>query len=156
LKIIRQKKIVELISAKDIKTQEELAEALVKEGFQVTQATVSRDIKELRLIKISNGENSYKYGLPKENELSLNEEKISRLMKEMVRNIKTSENIVVLHTYPGNAQTVASLVDGAKWPEVVGTVAGDDTVILIINRKREKRLSPEITKIIQRLNSMMK
>jgi len=156
LKIIRQKKIVELISAKDIKTQEELAEALVKEGFQVTQATVSRDIKELRLIKISNGENSYKYGLPKENELSLNEEKISRLMKEMVRNIKTSENIVVLHTYPGNAQTVASLVDGAKWPEVVGTVAGDDTVILIINRKREKRPSPEITKIIQRLNSMMK
>ncbi len=156
MKIIRQKKIVELISAKDIKTQEELAEALVKEGFQVTQATVSRDIKELRLIKISNGENSYKYGLPKENELSLNEEKISRLMKEMVRNIKTSENIVVLHTYPGNAQTVASLVDGAKWPEVVGTVAGDDTVILIINRKREKRLSPEITKIIQRLNSMMK
>lgn len=156
MKIIRQKKIVELISAKDIKTQEELAEALVKEGFQVTQATVSRDIKELRLIKISNGENSYKYGLPKENELSLNEEKISRLMKEMVRNIKTSENIVVLHTYPGNAQTVASLVDGAKWPEVVGTVAGDDTVILIINRKREKRPSPEITKIIQRLNSMMK
>ncbi|MFZ5753886.1 MAG: arginine repressor [Bacillota bacterium] len=132
MKTRRQKKIIEIIQNNIISTQEELAEALRNEGFEVTQATVSRDIKELRLVKIPTGQNSYKYGVPNEQGIVQNEDRLRRMMQELVTGMDYSENIVVLRTYPGNAHGVASLIDAANWKEVIGTVAGDDTILLVV------------------------
>lgn len=132
MKTRRQKKIIEIIQNNIISTQEELAEALRNQGFEVTQATISRDIKELRLVKIPTGHNSYKYGVPNEQGVVQNEDRLRRMMQELVIGMDYSENIVVLRTYPGNAHGVASLIDAANWKEVIGTVAGDDTILLVV------------------------
>jgi len=150
LKALRQRKIKEIIKSKNISTQEELANALKKAGFNVTQATVSRDIKELRLIKIARKDNLYVYGLPKEQEIIHNEERLRLMMQEFVLNIDYSENIVVMKTYPGNAHGVASLIDGSKWQGVIGTLAGDDTILLVIKPKEK------VGALINKLESLMK
>jgi transcriptional regulator of arginine metabolism len=153
LKTSRQKKILEIVENNAVSTQEELADALRAAGYNVTQATVSRDIKELRLVKVATGENTYRYGLPVEQESAKNEERLRRMMKELVVSIAASDNIVVLKTYPGNAQAVASLIDGARWPEIIGSVAGDDTIILIVKTPHEVR--PESARLMFKLKSMM-
>ena len=150
LKALRQRKIKEIIKSKNISTQEELAQALQKAGFNVTQATVSRDIKELRLIKIARKDNLYVYGLPEEQEIIHNEERLRLMMQEFVLNIDYSENIVVMKTYPGNAHGVASLIDGSKWQGVIGTLAGDDTILLVIKPKEK------VGALINKLESLMK
>ncbi len=150
LKALRQRKIKEIIKNKNISTQEELAQDLKKAGFNVTQATVSRDIKELRLIKIARKDNLYVYGLPEEQEIIHNEERLRLMMQEFVLNIDYSENIVVMKTYPGNAHGVASLIDGSKWQGVIGTLAGDDTILLVIKPKEK------VGAIINKLESLMK
>ncbi|HHY06814.1 MAG TPA: arginine repressor [Clostridia bacterium] len=150
MKALRQRKIKEIIKNKNISTQEELAQALQKAGFNVTQATVSRDIKELRLIKIARKDNLYVYGLPEEQEIIHNEERLRLMMQEFVLNIDYSENIVVMKTYPGNAHGVASLIDGSKWQGVIGTLAGDDTILLVIKPKEK------VGALINKLESLMK
>lgn len=149
MKTRRQKKILEMIEHQVISTQEELAEALRGAGFDVTQATVSRDIKELRLVKIASGDTSYRYGVPKEQGIFQNEERMRRMIRELVTCIDYSENIIALKTYPGNAQSIASLLDAANWREVIGTVAGDDTILLVI-KPPEKALD-----VMQRLQGLM-
>lgn len=155
MKIRRQKKITEIIEKQAISTQEELADALRAEGFTVTQATVSRDIKDLRLVKVAAGNNSYRYGLPQEQEFVKNEERLRRLMHEMVVQVAASENIVVLRTHPGNAHTIASLIDGSNWPEIIGTVAGDDTILLIVKSAHELQPRPEAARLLHKLKSLM-
>ncbi|MDD4047845.1 MAG: arginine repressor, partial [Clostridia bacterium] len=130
--------------------QEELAEALSKASFDVTQATISRDIKELQLIKISKNDNKYFYGLPKEQTVLHSIERLRMMMQELVIGIDHSENIVVIKTYPGNAHGVASLLDGSNWQHVIGTLAGDDTIILIIKPLEE------VENILGKLDSLMK
>jgi transcriptional regulator of arginine metabolism len=149
LKAQRQRKIREIIKHNNISTQEELADALKKAGFDVTQATVSRDIKELRLVKIAKEDNTYIYGLPKEQGMFHSEDRLRMMMQELVIGIDFSENIVVIKTYPGNAHGVASLLDGSRWPGVIGTLAGDDTILLVI-KPMEK-----VVEIMQTLKSMM-
>jgi len=155
MKIRRQKKIIEIIDKQIISTQDELADALRAAGYNVTQATISRDIKELRLVKVATGESDYRYGLPKEQEYVKNEERLSRLMNELVVSVAANENIIVLHTYPGNAATIASLIDGSNWPEIIGTVAGDDTVLLIIKSLHELQPRPDVARMLHKLKSMM-
>lgn len=155
MKIRRQKKIIEIIEQQVISTQEELANELRTAGFKVTQATVSRDIKDLRLVKVPIGEATYRYGLPKKQEYAQNEERLSRMMRELVVSVAASENMIVLHTYPGNAHTIASLIDGANWPEIIGTLAGDDTILLIIKTVKEQQQRPEVARLIHKLKSMM-
>lgn len=155
MKTQRQKKITEIIEKQAVSTQDELAEALRTSGFNVTQATVSRDIKELRLVKVATGENTYRYGLPKEQEYVKNEGRLSRMMNELVTSVAASENIVVLRTYPGNAHTIASLIDGSNWQEIIGTIAGDDTVLLIVKSLHETQPRPEVARLIHKLKSMM-
>jgi len=130
MKTKRQKKILELIQDKIISTQEELAESLRKEGLNVTQATVSRDIKELGLIKVAIGNEVYKYALPME--VTVPENRLKFMLREFVLKYDHSENLIVLRTLPGNANAVASVLDSAQWKEVIGTVAGDDTIFLVI------------------------
>lgn len=155
MKTKRQRKIIEIIEKQVIATQDELAEALRAAGYEATQATVSRDIKELRLVKVTTGENTYRYGAPKEQEAIRNEERLRRLMSEFVTSIAASENIIVLRTHPGNAHTIASLIDGSEWPEIIGTVAGDDTVLLIIKSAHESQPRPEAARMLHRLRQFL-
>lgn len=147
LKTKRHRKILELIKENIIGTQEELADLLKQEGFHVTQATVSRDIKELALIKISVGNDRYRYSLP--TEITVSETRLRFMLKEFVLNYAASENILIVRTAPGNANAVASALDNAQWAEILGSVAGDDT-ILVVARKKE-----EIPQIIDKLESYL-
>jgi len=150
LKTARQRKIKEIIQNQQISTQEELSQALRRAGFNVTQATVSRDIKELRLIKIARKNNLYVYGLPKEQEIIYNEDRLRLMMREFVLDVDYSENLIVIKTYPGNAHGVASLIDGSKWSGIIGTLAGDDTILLVVKPKEK------VKKIMQKLKIFLK
>lgn len=137
MKSRRQMKIQEIISNYPIHTQEELAEYLRKEGFDVTQATVSRDIKEMGLIKVPTSDDNYQYAIPGAAQPVNSPERLRRRMKETVTTVNDSENLIVIRTIPGNAQALASLIDQSNWEEVIGTVAGDDTILLIVKPASE-------------------
>jgi len=127
--------IREIITHKTIETQEELAEALRLAGFAVTQATVSRDIKEMHLMKVPTSEGAYKYSLPTAPSTFNPDIKLHRLLNDVFIAIDYAENLVVMRTLPGNAHAVAALFDALDWAEVLGTVAGDDTILLISRSK---------------------
>lgn len=133
MKTKRHRKILELIKENDISTQEELADILRAAGYNVTQATVSRDIKELALVKVSAGGDNYKYAMPPE--VSVSESRLRFMLKEFVVSYDYSENIMIIHTAPGNANAVASALDTAKWENIMGSVAGDDTILMVIKPK---------------------
>ncbi len=123
--------IIDIISKERIATQEELCDALKIRGFDVTQATVSRDIKELQLIKIPDLE-GYRYSLPDNTALKSSLERMKRVFQDSVVNIDHSENIVVIKTLPGAAQSVASMIDTSGLNRIIGTVAGDDTILVVV------------------------
>lgn len=134
MKSARQFAIREIINSERIATQEELCQALSDRGLDVTQATVSRDIKELQLIKIPD-ENGYRYALPDSARRAGIQERAKRLFRDSVIYVDHSENLVVIKTTPGAAQAVASLMDAAGWDSVLGTVAGDDTIFVAVKPK---------------------
>ena len=150
MKRFRYTKIKEIVQSRPIETQEELAKALQQEGIEVTQATVSRDIKELMLIKVPTGDGRYRYASPMQNALLFTEERMQRLFQDTVTGCDYSENIIVVKTLPGGANTVASALDHAKWPEILGTVAGDDNIFVIVKPKDATE------KIMHRLLSYLK
>ena len=129
----RQRRILEIVSNETIGTQKELAERLQQEGFETTQATISRDIKELLLVKVNNGGDRYKYVIAQETPVT--DAKLRMVLREFILSYDYSENLLILNTAPGNANTVASAIDRARWPQVIGTLAGDDTVMLVIKPK---------------------
>jgi transcriptional regulator of arginine metabolism len=135
VKTPRHKKIIDIINKKVIETQDELAAELQGQGYNVTQATVSRDIKELGLVKVSSGTNRYRYALPGDNLPTGGHLKAKRIFAESVISFDASENIIVVKTTPGTAQAVALVIDNEGWNEVIGTVAGDDTVFAVIKPK---------------------
>jgi transcriptional regulator of arginine metabolism len=126
----RHIKIREIISGQEIDTQDELVEALRKAGFQVTQATVSRDIKELMLIKVPTDEGKYKYSLPTAQRYNP-VQKLQRSLVDSFVNIDHTGNLVVMKCLPGTANSVAVLIDNMEWPDLLGTICGDDTILLI-------------------------
>lgn len=132
MKGLRHSRIKELVEHHIIETQEDLADALRKEGIDITQATVSRDIKELMLIKVPAGDGRYRYAFPKEQNTVFSHSRMSRMFQDSVVAIDSSENIIVLKTLPGTAQAVAATIDNTKWTEIIGTVAGDDTIFMVI------------------------
>ena len=132
MKILRHAKIKEIVERQVNETQEELAESLRSHGIEVTQATVSRDIKELRLIKVPTGDGRYRYAYPMEQSLLFSQSRMERMFRDSVVAIDYSENIIVLKTLPGGGQAVAATIDHAKWPEVIGTVAGDDNILVVV------------------------
>ena len=129
----RQRRILEIVSNVTIGTQKELAERLQQEGFETTQATISRDIKELLLVKVNIGGDRYKYVIAQETPVT--DAKLRMVLREFILSYDYSENLLILNTAPGNANTVASAIDRARWPQVIGTLAGDDTVMLVIKPK---------------------
>lgn len=135
MKAKRHLKIREIIERKPLETQEELADELRKEGIDVTQATVSRDIKELMLVKVPMSKNRYKYAVSNDSNFIINQERIQRLFRDAVINIDNSENLIVIKTLPGSAQAVASAIDQEQNDGILGTVAGDDTIFVAIKSK---------------------
>ncbi len=130
MKTDRQSKIIEIIGRNHIETQEELAEELNKEGYNVTQATVSRDIRELNLTKVSEG-GRQKYVALKQDDSHL-KDKYKRVLKEGFSSMDMAQNILVIKTVSGMAMAVAVALDAMNWSEVVGTIAGDDTIMCAI------------------------
>jgi len=134
MKSLRQRKIRELISSGEIETQEDLVEALGRANMQVTQATVSRDIKELQLVKVPLENGRYKYSLPQDQRYNP-ASKLRRALADHFESTEAAENLVVVKCMPGTANTIAALIDGMEWPEIVGSISGDDTTLLICRTK---------------------
>lgn len=130
MKLERHAKIREIIETGNIETQEDLANALRAEKIEVTQATVSRDIKEMMLVKIPTSNGRYRYAMPSTPSSNVPPERITRVFRESVTDVLASLCIVVLRTHPGTAASVAYAVDFMHWPEVLGSIAGDDTVFI--------------------------
>ncbi|GFN23334.1 MAG: arginine repressor [Thermoanaerobacteraceae bacterium] len=131
----RQQLILSIIGEKPIETQGQLLQELRARGLEVTQATVSRDIKELGLIKVPAGQNSYRYAPPPEERRPNPYLRLQRLFQDSVAKVDFSENLILIRTLPGTAHAVASCIDQIEWPEIIGTVAGDDTILVIIKPK---------------------
>ena len=148
MKSIRHTRIKDIIENKVIETQEELAEELRKKSIDVTQATVSRDIKELMLIKLPTGDGRYLYAFPLEKNVVFSQSRMVRMFQDSVTSIDYSENIIVIKTLPGAANAVASTLDYAKWPEIIGTVAGDDNILAVIKPIQA------VEDIVQRLKNL--
>lgn len=123
--------ILEIIAEKNIETQEELANELMARGVKVTQATVSRDIKELRLVKVLSENGQYSYAAPEKNEKTPGD-RYMRIFAESVISIVGAGNLIVLKTITASAQSAAEAVDSMDIPEIVGTIAGDNTVLVIV------------------------
>ena len=145
----RHEKIIEIVEKYDIETQDELIEQLRKLGYEVTQATVSRDIRELKLTKVLGDKGSYRYELPKTNE-PLGNFKFNHALSESITSVDYSMHTVVIKTFPGMAQAVAVGIDNLKLPVILGCVAGDDTIIVISrNPEAAADLNSKIKEIIR-------
>ncbi|MGI6372988.1 MAG: arginine repressor [Caldicoprobacterales bacterium] len=135
MKYTRHSKILEIIESMDIETQEELAEELRKRGIDVTQATVSRDIKELRLVKVMASSGILKYALIDNAETGISQ-KLIRVFAESVVSMDSSNNLIVIKTIAGSAQAAASAIDSLGWEEIVGCIAGDDTILVVVRENQ--------------------
>ena len=149
MKYNRQARILELIESNVIETQEELAEKLKELGVDVTQATVSRDIKELRLIKVMTEDGRYKYATISQSEGSISN-RLLNIFSEAFVSSDYANNIVVVKSLPGMAQAVAEAIDSLKWPEVIGTIAGDNTIMIVC---RAEKVAEEL---VNKFNRMAK
>ncbi|MCI8331211.1 MAG: arginine repressor [Clostridiales bacterium] len=128
----RQAKILSLIKEKNIETQEELTSLLLQAGYKVTQATVSRDIKELKIIKIAGEKGGYKYASASTDRSGVRA-KYKKIIEETVLSASYAENLVVIKTFSGMAQAAGAAIDAIAFSEVLGCIAGDDTLIAVAN-----------------------
>lgn len=152
MKVSRHAKIIELISQNTVETQEDLAEQLNNSGFKVTQATVSRDIRDLKLTKVAVDGGKQKYVILKPEEDGMSEKYI-RVLKDGYISMDMAQNILVIKTVAGMAMAVAAAVDAMKWKEVVGCIAGDDTIMCAIRGVEETvTVMDKIRKIVSKGN----
>jgi transcriptional regulator of arginine metabolism len=149
MKYNRHARILEIIDSHDIETQEELVEKLRDMGMDITQATVSRDIKELRLIKVMTDDGRYKYASIAQSENTISN-KLLKVFAESYISSDYANNIVVVRTLPGMAQASASAIDSMKWTEIIGTIAGDDTIMIVC------RAEIIAEKMVEKFNKMAK
>ena len=150
MKANRQKKILELITEKSIETQEQRLKELHDCGYKSTQATVSRDIKELRIIKTLDGLGGYRYSVPRKNEGEKFDARFRVIFRECVTSMDYAQNLVVVKTMPGLGAAAGANIDALHMPTVVGTLSGDDTT-LVIMRDSESAMDfcEEIRKMIE-------
>ena len=153
MKIGRQAKIVDLIGKYDIETQEELAEYLREAGYRVTQATISRDIRELKLTKIPTNDGKQKYALMQNQSTGMNE-KYLRVLKDGFVSMDMAQNILIVKTVSGMAMAVAAAIDAMHWTEVAGCIAGDDTIMCAIRSTDDTiRVMDKIARIVGKNHS---
>ena len=146
-KYSRQGKILELIKNRDVETQEDLTEELRKISIEVTQATVSRDIKELGLVKVLTKDGKYKYASISHNQDS-NKDRLINIFKSSIVSINNAGQLIVIKTLPGAAQISGSAIDALGIEDVIGTIAGDDTIFVAIG---DKNRIDEVSKIFHLL-----
>ena len=148
MKTKRQAKMLELIKRNDIETQEELSDYLEREGYQVTQATVSRDIRELKLTKVAMSNGRQKYVALQETDENLSQ-KYVRVFHDGFVSMDMAQNILVIKTVAGMASAVCAALDAMKWNEIVGSIAGDDTIMCAIRSVDDTiKVMDKISKII--------
>ncbi len=145
----RQAAILEVISQKDIETQEELCNELNRLNFNVTQATISRDIKDLKLYKVAGTTKKYKYAYIEGDGDAVNN-KMHNLFRECVQSINYANNIIIIKTMRGNGSTAGAFIDSLQIKQIIGTVAGDDTVLIVVDSNED---TPDI---VARLNEYIK
>ena len=149
MKISRQTKILEIIESGQIDTQEELVRRLREAGFRATQATVSRDIKELSLVKTTTPDGRQVYSAFKDVN-TLYDDRVHNVFRESVIHVDSAYFLVVLHTLPAMAQGAALAIDSLEWPEIVGTIAGDDTIFVAV------RQQDDVNRLIVKFRELMK
>ena len=148
MKARRQALIREIVDTQSIQTQEELAQALREHGMVVTQATVSRDIKEMHLLKVLSEEGGYRYATMDKSEQGMNE-RLIRMLADSVVDMSSANNLIVIHTLPGSAHVAGEAVDSLHWPEVLGTIAGDNTILVIV------RSNEDVDGVLRRFRSII-
>lgn len=148
IKSNRQRKIIELIESREIETQEELSKLLQDLGFEVTQATISRDIRELKILKVTSEGGRQKYAVVKQSENHLNA-KYNRVLKEGFLSVTQAQNLLVVKTVPGMAMAVAAAIDALQFNEIAGSIAGDDTIMIAV------KSTPEASALIPKLNEVI-
>lgn len=149
MKAKRQALIREIVEAQSIQTQEELAEALRVHGMVVTQATVSRDIREMHLLKVLAEDGSYRYATMEKSDSGMND-RLIRMLADSVVEMNSANNLIVIHTLPGSAHVAAEAIDNLKWPETIGTIAGDNTILVIV------RTNEEVDAVMKRFRGIIK
>lgn len=148
MKSSRHAVILKLINSCEIETQDMLADQLIKHGIEVTQATISRDIKELRLIKVLTDHNTYKYATADKLEKTTTD-RLMRIFTESVLSITDAENIIVVKTLPASASVVAEAIDSMGWDEIAGTLAGENSIFVAIRSKAQ------VHTVMERFNALM-
>lgn len=149
MKSARQKKILEIIGNKDVETQNQLIDELADVGVKSTQATLSRDIKELRLIKELTGSGKYRYVTASKEVVADYDQKLKKIFRECVTSFDNAQNIIVIRTMPGLASAACSALDGMNIPGLVGTLAGDDTAFIAMkDNDAAVRFEKEIEKLL--------
>ena len=149
MKARRQALIREIVESQSIQTQEELVQALGERGMVVTQATVSRDIKEMHLLKVLAEDGSYRYATMDREEQGTNE-RLIRMLSDSVVSMDSANNLIVIRTLPGSAHVAGEAVDCLKWPEVLGTIAGDNTILVIV------RSNEDVEAVMRRSRSIIR
>ena len=148
MKKVRHGKIIEIIESHDVETQEELASYLKQAGYEVTQATISRDIRELKLSKVPTGNGRQKYAVLKQGDVKIGD-KYVRVLRDGFHSMEMAQNILVMKTVSGMAMAVAAAIDSLQLPEVVGCIAGDDTIMIAV------RTVEDTKKLMERIHRLM-
>lgn len=148
MKVGRQSKIIELINKNDIETQEELADLLTQAGYNVTQATISRDIRELKLTKVAIDDGRQKYIVLNNTETGMSE-KFVRVLREGFLSMDMAQNIIVIKSVSGMAMAVAAALDALHIPGIMGCIAGDDTLMCVI------RTTEETVGVMEKMNKLI-
>ena len=149
MKAMRHAMILQLIDGMEIDTQEMLADQLLARGVSVTQATISRDIKELRLVKVLTDHGTYKYSTAERVEKNVSDRMI-RLFSESVVSLTEAENLIVIKTLPASAGIACEAIDGLGWNEIAGTLAGENSIFVAIKNKEQ------VPAVMNRFHAMMK
>ena len=148
MKTNRHAMILKLISEYDIDTQEQLADMLLERGIKATQATISRDIKELRLVKSLTDRGTYRYEVTEKADLGASD-RLARIFSASVVNLVAADNLVVIHTLSGSASAAAELIDTLGCEEIVGTLAGDNTIFVAV------KSAEDVPAVMQLFQSML-
>ncbi len=147
MKANRQALIREIVEGQVIQTQEELAEVLRSRGMDVTQATVSRDIKEMHLLKVLSEGGVYRYATMDKGEQGVSD-RLIRMLADSVIDVASANNLIVVRTLSGSAHVAGEALDSLKWPEVLGTIAGDNTILVIV------RTNEEVEAVLKRFRAL--
>lgn len=137
MKFKRQAAILDIITSYEIKTQEELSAHLRERGYNATQATISRDMKELRLIKVASHSGGYQYSTPEQSSTATHMSRLKNIFRECVVKVDRAQNLVVLKTLVGMANAAAAAIDAMKIRDIVGTLAGDDNILVILRTNED-------------------